>query len=255
MKLTILGSGTCIPTIKRNAPGYVIKIGKEVILFDAGSGTAKQLVKAKIDYRKINYMFFTHVHPDHVSDLFPILQAIVVRCDIWKEYKRKKPLEIYGPKGFKKKFKSAGYGLWNLKKNPFPIKIFELENSKRKFRGWKIKSQKVQHSSHQSCLGFRIESQGKTIVYAGDTEYCDNLIELSKNADLAIFESSYPDQRPGKEHMTSSEAGKAAIEAGVKKLVLTHFYPICEKYDLKKQAQKTYQGPVILAKDLMEIKI
>ncbi len=54
-------------------------------------------------------------------------------------------------------------------------------------------------------------------------------------------------------HLTPSLAGRIATQAGVKKLVLTHFYPECEQVDIAKQCRKTYQGPLELAEDLKEI--
>jgi ribonuclease BN (tRNA processing enzyme) len=55
--------------------------------------------------------------------------------------------------------------------------------------------------------------------------------------------------------MTPSLAGEIASRAKVGQLVLTHFYPKCDHTDIKKQCRKTYDGPLILAEDLMRIKI
>jgi len=95
------------------------------------------------------------------------------------------------------------------------------------------------------------------MVYAGDIcfDYPKSLVEISRNSDLLLIESGKPNQKKISGHLTPSRAGEIASQANVKKLVLTHFYPECEKYDLKKQAQKTYQGPIVLAKDLMKIEV
>lgn len=55
MELTILGSGTCIPSLKRRAPAYLLKIGKKNILIDSGSGTIYQLEKIKLDFFNLDF--------------------------------------------------------------------------------------------------------------------------------------------------------------------------------------------------------
>jgi ribonuclease BN (tRNA processing enzyme) len=64
-----------------------------------------------------------------------------------------------------------------------------------------------------------------------------------------------PDSLQVKGHLTPSMAGETATRAGVGKLVLTHFYPDCDDVDIKQECRKTYRGPLLLAEDLMEIKV
>jgi len=92
-----------------------------------------------------------------------------------------------------------------------------------------------------------------TVVYSGDTDASENLITLARDADLLICESALPDELKTEGHLTPSLAGKMAQQAGVKKLVLTHFYPECDKVDIRQQCAKTFSGEIILAKDLMRI--
>ena len=93
------------------------------------------------------------------------------------------------------------------------------------------------------------------MVYSGDTDYTENLIELAGDADLLICESAVPDDMRVNGHLTPSLAGEIATRAGVRKLVLTHFYPECDHADIKQECRKTYGGPLILAEDLMRIKV
>ena len=75
MKLTILGTGTIIPSLKRNASGYFLNIGGDNVLVDCGSGVLRQLIKAKINYNDLDYIFITHRHTDHIADLVSILSS------------------------------------------------------------------------------------------------------------------------------------------------------------------------------------
>ncbi|MGB9680795.1 MAG: MBL fold metallo-hydrolase [Minisyncoccia bacterium] len=107
MKLTILGSGTCILTKKRSAPSLLLEIsapgGKnKKMLFDCGPGTFMNLVKANVDWNNIDYFFITHFHADHLVDLMQLLQAIFVKMLFLPEEKREKPILLFGPPGFKK---------------------------------------------------------------------------------------------------------------------------------------------------------
>jgi ribonuclease BN (tRNA processing enzyme) len=100
-----------------------------------------------------------------------------------------------------------------------------------------------------------LEFQGKSIVYSGDTDYCNSLVELASESDLLIVECSFPDEFKVDGHLTPSFAGRVAKESGAKRLLLTHLYPICDQYDIRSQAQRTYQGEIIVAEDLMKIEV
>ena len=115
-----------------------------------------------------------------------------------------------------------------------------------------IKSIKSKHMG-ASSVSYRIDYGNKSIVYSGDTEYCNEIIEISKNADLLILECSFPYNTD--DHLDPSLCGKVATKANAKKLVLTHFYPECDKADVKKQCSKEFDGEIVVAKDFMRIKV
>ena len=260
VKVTILGSGTAAPRLDRNMSGYLFEAGKKKILFDSGAGTIRQLLKLKINLLGIDNIFYTHLHNDHINDLGAI---------IWSSnygMKRKKPLNIYGPKGFKKYFKvlmgkilkpaKLNYGInvkemWDnsIIKIPINGKNNEIINNKNNII---IKSIKSKHTD--ASVSYRIEYNNKSIVYSGDTDYSNEIIKISKNADTLILECSFPDNKKVEGHLTPSLCGKIATKANVKKLVLTHFYPEADKVDIKKQCNKEYNGNIILAKDFMKIR-
>ena len=84
---------------------------------------------------------------------------------------------------------------------------------------------------------------------------CNNLVDLAQNADLFVCESSFPDELKAAGHLTPGLAGEIAEKAGAKKLILTHFYPECDRADLKAQCRKSYKGPLILAADLLKVAV
>jgi ribonuclease BN (tRNA processing enzyme) len=58
-----------------------------------------------------------------------------------------------------------------------------------------------------------------------------------------------------KNHLTPTQAGQIAALAGCRRLVLTHFYPLCEEYDLVTPCRKMYGGELIMAEDLMRLHV
>jgi ribonuclease BN (tRNA processing enzyme) len=75
------------------------------------------------------------------------------------------------------------------------------------------------------------------------------------DADLLICESALPDAMRVEGHLTPSLAGRIATEARVKRLLLTHFYPECDTIDVEAECRKTYNGPLLLASDLMIVDV
>lgn len=75
MKLTILGSGTCVPYARRGSSGYAIELEGASMLLDCGSGATRSLARAGINYLGIDCLFLSHFHPDHTGDLVPFLFA------------------------------------------------------------------------------------------------------------------------------------------------------------------------------------
>ncbi|MBI3600254.1 MAG: ribonuclease Z [Nitrospinae bacterium] len=248
MELIILGSGTCVPSLKRGSPGLIIKAGGEFLLFDSGSGTIRRMLEAGITYNDIDYIFYSHIHPDHVADLVPFLFA-----SKYADMPREKNLDITGGRGFKKFFKKLNgvYGRW-LESELYKINVRKISNKTVEFDNFKITAKPLAHSKEST--GYRVEAEnGKTIVFSGDTDYCKNIVELGRNADIFILECSLPDEKRVAGHLTPSLCGKIAAESKCKKLVLTHFYPSCDTVDIAGMCRKYYKGEIALAEDLMKI--
>ena len=73
--LTILGSGTCVPSLKRSACSVLLKIKDSLILLDSGPGTMRRILEAGVEIFDITYIFFSHFHPDHTGELVSFLFA------------------------------------------------------------------------------------------------------------------------------------------------------------------------------------
>jgi ribonuclease BN (tRNA processing enzyme) len=250
--VTILGSGTCVPSLKRSSCCALLKVGDSNLLFDSGPGTMRRLLETGTTIFDISFIFYSHLHPDHTGELVPFLFATKYP-DV---NSRTTPLTITAGRGFSafyKKLKNI-YGNW-IELSPGMVNIIELDNTgpdSIRFDDFTVKSLPVEHTDES--IAYRINSVGgKSVVYSGDTDFSGNLITLSKDADLLICESAMPDELKVKGHLTPSMAGEIATRANVRKLVLTHFYPICDQADVEKQCRKTWSGPLVLAEDLVNI--
>ncbi|MDY6837320.1 MAG: MBL fold metallo-hydrolase [Thermodesulfobacteriota bacterium] len=252
MKITILGSGTCVPSLKRSSCSVLIQIDKKWLLFDSGAGTMRRLLEAGVTIDRISHLFYSHLHPDHSGELVPFLFSTKYP----ETYRRRTPFTVIAAKGFVdfyKKLKLA-YGEW-IEMSPGLMRILELDNKIGDHLDcglFDVDSLPMNHTD--KSLAYRITApNGCSVVYSGDTDVCENLVTLAKDADLLICESALPDEMKVPGHLTPSLAGHIATQAGVKRLVLTHFYPECDRVDVSAQCRKTYQGDLVLAEDLLEI--
>ncbi|MBP8958799.1 MAG: ribonuclease Z [Bacteroidales bacterium] len=99
MKLTILGSSSALPTSERNPSAHVLYAHERLYLIDCGEGTQMQMRKCKIQFSKINHIFISHLHGDHIFGLFGLLSSFNLMG-------RGQPLNIYAPANFNKILKS-----------------------------------------------------------------------------------------------------------------------------------------------------
>jgi ribonuclease BN (tRNA processing enzyme) len=251
MEIIIIGSGTGVPSLRRGSPATVVKVGKHTLLLDSGSGTLRRLLEAGVDFREVDYLLYSHFHPDHTADLVPFLFA----SNYGSEEVRTRGLTIIGPPGmtaFYEKLKGV-YGKWIIPQGYF-LSVEEISSGEIPFGYFSVRGFPLAHTEHS--LGFRITAEkGKVVSYSGDTDYCSNLIALARDAGVLIVECSFPDDRKVDGHLTPSMAGQAAREAGCKKVVLTHLYPPCDNHDVVGAVKREFAGEVVLAEDFMRVEL
>ncbi len=251
MKLTVLGSGVPLSSAERACSGYLIESQGQHIVVDLGTGAFKNL-ETVIHPKEISAIFISHFdHFDHVADLVGFIGNRRLFCRV--NPNEAKQLNIFGPTGietFVKKILELFPGFAELN---FPVWAEEMKYSAKKFFGFTIKSKPVKHS--RDSIGFRIEAEGKILAYSGDTEMCDEIVDLGQNSDLLVLECTFPGTAKHEGHLNPAECGEIAKKANAKRLLLTHFDPTAEDADLIPLAAKNFSGEIILARDLLEIDI
>ncbi len=248
MKLIVLGSGTCVPSLKRNSPGYYLEAGETRLLVDCGSGTLLQLERAGRSYKDVDAVLITHLHPDHFADLMPLIHALRATPG----FLRKKALTITGPKGLRQYYDLAIASILGEPRE-FSVNVEEMED--RLVLGpFVITSMSTVHSDNS--IAYRFEEGAGAIVYTGDAAYDDGIVELSRAADLLVIDASFPESMKVKGHLSSKECGLVAKKAGVKRLLLSHLYPVdVSDQERLNECREVFEGDVSLAEDLMEIDI
>lgn len=280
MRLFLLGTGTPILDLRRQATtAILIEISSEMILFDAGRGVTTQLLKQAIHPTMVDTIFITHHHYDHICDLGEFLLSA------WHNG-RVHPINVFGPNGtahivdalFNQVYsRDIAFALFNGNdvtdirqlvqvKDVLPGLVYESDH-------WRVFTEYVNHGNSLGlsetkwpCLGYRLEANGKTITLGGDTVACDGLERLAKGADVLILscylaheEIRSPDFERLADHIiaSSGQVGKIASQAGVHKLVLTHFRKKSPELmrSLKEDVRADFEGEVYIGEDGMMLEL
>lgn len=243
MKIIILGSGTAIPHKDHSPAGILINHENQLLMLDIGPGSLARLEKAGYSYHQLDYLFLTHLHPDHTLDLATLLQVF----DSDPDSQRTHPFNVIGCNGTKKFFKSLFELYPDITPQKYPINIKEVEHDEVTVFGLKIVSALSGHT--QSSVSYSLQNSEYKLVYSGDASANGELATLSENADALICECSFPSGWISSDHLNADTAGQIAKSANVKSLIITHRYPPALNIDIEKQIRRCYQGLLVLASD------
>jgi len=252
LEIIFLGTGTGAPSARRGSPGLAVLAGGLTFLIDAGSGALRQLARAGLSYNQVDVILVTHFHPDHTADLISYLFA----TKYWPGFTRTDPARIMGPSGLIKLYGHflEAYGRWV--QPPEERVVFEelpLDTT-HAFHCGPVNFESGPIPHNPESLGYRLTGpEGKTLAVTGDTDYGPDLINLAAGVDLLVTECSFPEDHKVEGHLIPSLAGRAAREARVKALALTHFYPETEGREIEALVRKEFDGPVTLAEDLLRL--
>ncbi|MCD6370439.1 MAG: ribonuclease Z [Thermoplasmata archaeon] len=227
VRIIFFGTGGSWPSPDRNVISIGLQVDSEVLLFDCGEGTQRQMMHTNMSFMKIKRIFITHYHGDHFLGLAGLIQTMTLND-------RKEPLEIYGPSrtvDILTNYLSLGY--YSL---TFPIKLYELEGGETlDFGDYTISTLKVAHPVPTLAYAFkekdipridkkkadkyRLDSKileklrkegeiihngkrisiedvrggiriGRKIVYSGDTAPIKEMEDFARDTDILIHEAT-----------------------------------------------------------------
>ncbi len=299
LKVTFLGTSGTVPSPNRNPSAILIQFEGTRLLFDCGEGTQRQMMLAKTGF-KIDSVFITHLHTDHFIGIFGLIETMSLnerterlRVFVPEEevefvktlfkmfgyHNLNYPIEVHGLRDGDEidfgKFKILAFKTDHI----VPSLGYALIERDRpgKFDRAKAEALGIPPGPLYSKLvrGEAVEingrvitpdmvvgpkRKGRKIVYTGDTRPTDRIVEIAKDADLLIHDSSFTsdlmDWAIQTKHSTAREAAKVAKKANVRQLVLTH---ISARYSkdvspLLREAKEVFEN-VVVAEDFMTIDI
>lgn len=236
MKITVIGVWGSYPDANGASAGYLVQTDKINLLLDCGSGVLS-LLQNHLNLEDLDAVILSHYHGDHIADVRSLQYATAALTNLQK---RKKTLEIHGINQ-EPYFNNLNYGNY--------CKASEIDNNTSLNMG-DITINFASSTHSMPCLAVKIQQGDKSFVFTGDTEWNEEIINLSKNTDVLISECSLYNNEFGKisGHLTAGEAGKIASMAGVKKLILSHLPHHGNHNELVNQAKAEFNKEVELAK-------
>lgn len=275
MEVTLLGTGCPSVSTVRYGPAQVVRRGDCALLVDCGSGVTQRLVAAGVPGRDLDAVLLTHLHSDHIVDLFQLV------ISSWHQG-RDRPQRVYGPPGTRA-YVEGLMKLWRPEleqriaheRRPstaaLEVEVEEVGPGKLPaLGGLEVTAVEVDHRPVRHAYGFVFETADARLVLSGDTRPCLALTEAARGADVLVHEVFVHRELPVVEglrsaetvenvaayHTLSSQVGKVAAEAGVGCLVLTHFVPpACDRAALLAEVTADFAGPVVIGEDLMTVDV
>lgn len=273
MEIVFLGTGCPVVSTERYGPAQLILGGDARVLVDCGSGVTQRLVAAGTPGRDLDALLLTHLHSDHLVDLYQLIVSS------WHQG-RDRPLPVYGPPGTRR-YVEGLMALWEPElsqriaheKRPSTAalapEVTEIAAGERLvIQGLDVGVVEVDHKPVRHAFGFVFQAAGCKLALSGDTRRCAALIAAAQGADLLVHEVFVHREMPVVEgvrsaetvanvaayHTLSGEVGKIATQAGVKALALTHFVPpAADRAALLAEVAEDFTGPLVLAEDLLRI--
>ncbi|MDR0334590.1 MAG: ribonuclease Z [Methanomassiliicoccaceae archaeon] len=284
------GTGASVPSRERSLPCIAVRMNRDVILFDCGEGSQRQIMISPLSFMRIKAIFVSHLHGDHLLGIPGLLQTMSMSG-------RRDEILLVGPEGFKGSvdrlmescggdldydvdiIEASGGDTFVFKE--FVVRAFDVKHSvtalgfvfEENARPGKFDKAKAQSlglapgpdfsrlQNGETVNGVRPEDvigpvrTGRKIVYSGDTVRCQRISDMAKDADVLIHEATYShkDISLAREHMhsTSHDAAQTAKEANVSVLIVTH---MSNRYDdltvIENECREIFQNSMV-ARDLM----
>ncbi len=273
-KVTLLGTGTPVPSPTAFGPSTFIEVAGQKLLFDVGRGATTRLVEIGAGPGKVDAVFITHMHSDHVVGFTDLVMTG------WLPFPwggRRDSLAVYGPPGIKNLAKGLDIAFEDdhqirMKELNLPpegrgieVHTFDGDGVVYSKDGVVVTAITVSHGQHvKPAFGYRIDYNHRTVVLSGDTAYSQNLARQAQNVDLLIHEvfaaseemSKTPMVAQIERHHTSPEKAGAFFEATKPKLaVFNHIAtwplePPTHK-EILSRSKLHYAGDVIMGEDKM----
>src|SRR4051794_33375102 len=233
IRLTFLGTSAAAPTLHRNVSGLAFKADTDLLLFDCGEGSQRQMIRFGTGFA-VDAVFFTHFHADHYLGIIGFLRTLGMGG-------REHGLTLHGPAPAKKLLDAAVH--LGIERLSFRVEVVELRGGEALDRGsYVVRAVKVDH--RVNALGYVVEEKtrpgrfdpekaralgvtpgpdfgrlqrgetltladgtqvtpshvmgtaraGRKVVLSGDTRPCAALTTAAADADLLVHEATFSEE-------------------------------------------------------------
>ncbi|HUY97901.1 MAG TPA: ribonuclease Z [Verrucomicrobiae bacterium] len=217
LRLTTLGTGSAFAGIGHNAAACVD--GR--LLLDCGAPVLTLMPAVGLDPGRVETVLLSHFHADHSFQLPLLVGARRLTPDA------SPPLTVVGPLGtadFLERLLVLGFGerLAELARAPEGLRILEWSGGEQaELGGYRVEAVAMVHASDIRALGYRVERNGVSLGYSGDTAWCEGILALARRSDYLLCECTSMD-RPEPTHLCRAEVLRLIREAPDARLILTH---------------------------------
>jgi ribonuclease BN (tRNA processing enzyme) len=246
VELTVLGADGTYPRPRSACSGYLLSHAGFSLWMDAGNGTLSFL-QEHIEMNEVDAVFISHAHVDHCADIYPFFYALL---------NERRTVPIYTAPRVRDKLERL-IGEESKKDFGDLLEWTILEPGDQTEIGpFKVDAFDAAHST--ANITVRMQADGKTFCYSGDTGPNPDLARAAQGADLFLCEASWLEKDEGLMppiHLKAAEAGAAAHEANVGHLMLTHVWPINPLSQVREEASTKFDGMIEFAREVVKTRI
>ena len=248
LRITVVGSSSSIPRPNRACSSYLVQDDETSVVLDLGTGAFANL-RRHVEYDRLDAIVISHMHADHFIDLIPLRYAL---CYGALRPARKLPLYL-PPDGERMLHQLVG-AFADEGGGDFISEVFDVHTydpaATLAIGAGRLSFALTSH--YIPAFAMRYEWRGQAFTYSADTAPEARIIELARDCDLFICESTLlagDVERGMRGHSSAREAGLMAQSAGVRRLVLTHYPECATARDLDESARECFAGEIIIADD------
>ncbi len=244
MDVTVLGKSPSWPDSGGACSGYLVREGGYTLLLDCGTGVYAKL-RQHLDYRALDAILISHLHPDHTSDLVPYSFGLSYSS----ERDGHRPA-LHVPPGAATFLRGLGdaWGFGDQFAQAFALSEYDPD-AELELGPLSARFCEVPHFVR--CFAIDISNGRGRFTYGADCATNAALPEFARGTDLLMLEATERDDQVAEDglrgHMTAREAGELAARAQASRLVLTHFSDELDRAAVRAGAQAGFGRPVELA--------
>jgi ribonuclease BN (tRNA processing enzyme) len=248
VKLTVVGCAGSFPTAASPGSCYLLEHDGHQLVLDLGNGALGSLQEYVDvdDPAALDAVVLSHCHVDHCADV----ASLYVQRN-YHPTTRFAPLPLLGPSDTAERIAGV-YGMTDPAQLSAVFEVRRFEDAPVTIGPFEIRTARAAHPVPAHIV--RVSAGGASITYSGDTGPTPALVDLAGGTDIALFEASCVGEgNPPDLHMTGAEAGRAAEDADVGLLLLTHLVAWNEEADVVAEATGAFSGPIEVAHPGMTI--